>query len=204
MLSSTDSGGNSSKLETTPAQNPPVGLGTLPLLASSIHGGDQLQPVCEAYHGEAGSLARFDKPQDAYPDAGLGHGALPDNAHARASLGGALPLVPEALPRVASSLAVSETVLQPGAEGIGIASSSAGLGGSPPECSDHPTSVEAVGNLSLLRSEGDEYEVPGDEDGGASEHESVASKCTSDMSSCFPPGFESWSYERKTAWLKTL
>ena len=131
MLSSTDSGGNSSKLETTPAQNPPVGLGTLPLLASSIHGGDQLQPVCEAYHGEAGSLARFDKPQDAYPDAGLGHGALPDNAHAQASLGGALPLVPEALPRVASSLAVSENVLQPGAEGIGIASSSAGLGGVP-------------------------------------------------------------------------
>ena len=39
--------------------------------------------------------------------------------------------------------------------------------------------------------------VPDDDDDGASVCDSVDTKGTSDMSPCFPPDFDSWSYERK-------
>jgi hypothetical protein len=42
-----------------------------------------------------------------------------------------------------------------------------------------------------------------DDDDGASVC-SVVTKGTSEMSACFPLDFDSWSYERKTAFLKTL
>jgi hypothetical protein len=162
-LSSTDCGGISSKLETTPTQTPPVGLGTPTWPPSSCHDGDQFQPACDARHGLAGNLACFDKPQEAVPDDFLGHATRLAGSPEQSCDGGGLLCVAEAKPVLA--LPATEPMLHP-----------------PPECSEHHPQ-EACGALFYECVDGETSGVLGDEDGCASEHGSEASNSTSDMSS---------------------